>query len=258
MENTAKPIIDANDLEAMAKQRPQDKFLKGSGVLKLIQAIRDLERANRQLQAQQPTNIDNLRKALQFYADGHHFAMHDETAWDTVSGEPVNFYEDEAGTATVEDGSIAKLALEGHPIKFDDEAQQTGPTPDGEPSNVELRGLWHGAGGAFHGPNIETGTMPEEKLLPFLRDLVRARHPAPSPLAADHQGMRVDYSGLLSQCQRAMRRTEPGLAEMLRQLQGHMQELGQRWYGGDTAVVDEILQLYCVEHEARQALKGGA
>lgn len=39
------------------------------------------------------------------------------------------------------------------------------------PSNVELRGLWYGAGGSFHGPNVETGTMPEEKLLPFLREL---------------------------------------------------------------------------------------
>ena len=30
-----------------------------------------------------------------------------------MSGEPVNFYEDEAGTATVEDGSIAKLVPAG-------------------------------------------------------------------------------------------------------------------------------------------------
>lgn len=44
-------------------------------------------------------------------------------------------------------------------------------TPDGEPSNVDLRGMWYGAGGAFHGPNVETGTMPEAKLLPFLRSL---------------------------------------------------------------------------------------
>lgn len=55
MANTTKPIIDANALEAMAKERPNEKFLKGSGVLKLIQAIRDLERANRQLRTQQPT-----------------------------------------------------------------------------------------------------------------------------------------------------------------------------------------------------------
>lgn len=55
MNTTGKPIIDANALEAMAKERPNDKFLKGSGVLKLIQAIRNLERANRQLRAQQHT-----------------------------------------------------------------------------------------------------------------------------------------------------------------------------------------------------------
>lgn len=54
---------------------------------------------------------DRLREALQFYADGNHFTMHDANAWDTVSGEPANFYEDEANTATVEDGSAAKMAL---------------------------------------------------------------------------------------------------------------------------------------------------
>lgn len=137
------------------------------------------------------------------------------------------------------------------------EAQQPSITPDGEPSNVELRGLWYGAGGSFHGPNVETGTMPEAKLLPFLRELVRAQHSAPPLLTTDHQGMRVDYSGLLGQCQRALRSHEPAQAEMLRQMQGHIKELGQRWYAGDTAAVDEILQLYCVEHDARQALKGG-
>ena len=76
-----------------------------------------------------------------------------------------------------------------------------------------------------------------------------------SPLLAErHTGMRVDYSGLLGQCQRALRSREPANAEMLRQLQGHLQEFGRRWYAGDTAVVDEILQLYCIECEARAAL----
>lgn len=82
-------------------------------------------------------------------------------------------------------------------------------------------------------------------------------------LAADHQGMRVDYSGLLGQVQREIKRSAPGHAEMIRQLQGHLQELGQRWYAGDTEVVDELLQLYCVEQQARadlaaQAKQGGA
>lgn len=49
--------------------------------------------------------------ALEFYAERHHFVIHDSTMWDTVSGEPANFYEDEANIATVEDGSVAKLAL---------------------------------------------------------------------------------------------------------------------------------------------------
>ncbi|MBC7621233.1 MAG: hypothetical protein H7293_19990 [Candidatus Saccharibacteria bacterium] len=72
-------------------------------------------------------------------------------------------------------------------------------------------------------------------------------------IADDHKGMRVDYSGLLKQSRDGLRR-EPGLAEMLRQLQGHLQELGQRWYAGDTAVVDEVLQLYCIESDARAKL----
>lgn len=51
------------------------------------------------------------RETLDFYADGDHFIRHDADAWDTVSGEPPNFYEDEANTATVEDGSLAKQAI---------------------------------------------------------------------------------------------------------------------------------------------------
>lgn len=47
-------------------------------------------------------------------------------------------------------------------------------TPNGTPSNVELRGLWYGAGGTFHGPRVETGSMAEAKLLPFLRTLINS------------------------------------------------------------------------------------
>lgn len=73
-------------------------------------------------------------------------------------------------------------------------------------------------------------------------------------LAADHSGMKVDYRGLFSQVQRAIKRTDPGYAEMIRQLEGHLQELGQRWYAGDTNVVDEILQLYCIERDVRKTV----
>ena len=82
-------------------------------------------------------------------------------------------------------------------------------------------------------------------------------------LAEKHTGMKVDYRGLLGQVRRAIKRTAGGHEEMLRQLEGHITELGQRWYAGDTAVVDELLQLYCVERQARadlaaQAKQGGA
>lgn len=55
--------------------------------------------------------VSVMREALKFYADGEHFHMHQPGEWDTVSGEPPNFYEDSENTATVEDGSVAKMAL---------------------------------------------------------------------------------------------------------------------------------------------------
>lgn len=55
--------------------------------------------------------IAHFKKALRFYAEGNHFHRHQPDAWDTVSGEPPNFYEDDANTATVEDGSIAARCL---------------------------------------------------------------------------------------------------------------------------------------------------
>ncbi|MDR0212535.1 MAG: hypothetical protein LBJ15_00850 [Comamonas sp.] len=87
--------------------------------------------------------------------------------------------------------------------------------------------------------------------------------PKPALLAEKHTGMKVDYRGLLGQAQRELKRAAPGHSEMLRQLECHITEMGQRWYAGDTAVVDELLQLYCVEKDARaaiaaQAAQGGA
>lgn len=35
----------------------------------------------------------------------------------------------------------------------------------------EIRAKWREAGGKFHGPHVETGTMEEAKLLPFLAGL---------------------------------------------------------------------------------------
>lgn len=97
---------------------------------------------------------------------------------------------------------------------------------------------------------------PENQRVVPAEPLLAKPHPF-DLLAADHKGMRVDYSGMLKQSCSALRRgvKEPGLAELLRQLQVHMTELGQRWYRGDTSAVDELLQLYAVEDDARDALK---
>ncbi|WYX32167.1 hypothetical protein WJ976_12985 [Achromobacter denitrificans] len=81
----------------------------------------------------------------------------------------------------------------------------------------------------------------------------RAGGVSPTLLASTHKGMRVDYRGLLHQARADLGRNS-ALAKMLRQLQVHLRELGQRWYTADTAVVDELLQLYCIESEARAAL----
>lgn len=59
-------------------------------------------------------------------------------------------------------------------------------------SDDDLRQLWRDAGGSFHGPRVETGTMPEEKLLPFLRGLVGERNKlaaANAKLKADNKEM---------------------------------------------------------------------
>jgi hypothetical protein len=65
--------------------------------------------------------IANLEDALRYYAQGQHFSVIDSSAWDTCSGEPTNFQFDDAGTAMVEDGSIAKMVLAGAPMPQDDE-----------------------------------------------------------------------------------------------------------------------------------------
>lgn len=46
-----------------------------------------------------------------------------------------------------------------------------------------MRELWRSAGGRFHGPHIETGTMPENTLLPFLAMLVGRAESAEAELA---------------------------------------------------------------------------
>ena len=52
-----------------------------------------------------------LLEALEFYARGDHLVLFDADEWDTCSGEPLNWLHDNAGTASVEDGSLAEAAI---------------------------------------------------------------------------------------------------------------------------------------------------
>lgn len=77
-------------------------------------------------------------------------------------------------------------------------------------------------------------------------------------LAPKHTGMMVDYTGLIGQARAALNHGDkaPAMSELLRQLAVHMSQLGQRWYAGDAKVVDEFLQLYCIEQDARRRIEG--
>lgn len=78
----------------------------------------------------------------------------------------------------------------------------------------------------------------------------------PPPLAADHRGMKVDYRGMLRQSRVAMANAPDGAQDrvyLLEELERHLTELGERYYAGDVAVVDEFLQLYCIAAAKRPA-----
>jgi hypothetical protein len=74
-------------------------------------------------------------------------------------------------------------------------------------------------------------------------------------LAAKYAGMKVDYRGMLRRAQCDLRKS-PLSKFMLQELESHLTELGERYYSGDVAAVDEFLQLYCVNQKARSEIAG--
>jgi hypothetical protein len=59
----------------------------------------------------------------------------------------------------------------------------------GAVSDSDLRTMWRNAGGEFYGPRVETGSMPEAKLLPFLRSLAAKAALTPEPVKAGDEVM---------------------------------------------------------------------
>lgn len=119
---------------------------------------------------------------------------------------------------------------------------------------------WIECGDCRVATNHRTSAMDDCR--PLLAEAWNRRAGLQSPpvalLAKKHTGMMVDYMGLIGQARSALKRGErsPALAELLHQLARHIKELGEGWYSGDTAVVDEFLQLYCVEDDARRRIEG--
>ncbi|MFZ4823665.1 hypothetical protein CQW32_17400 [Pseudomonas putida] len=59
-------------------------------------------------------DLARLRTALKFYADRDHFSTDDGLNWDSCSGEPANILWHESEPWFIEDGAIARAALEGN------------------------------------------------------------------------------------------------------------------------------------------------
>ena len=66
-------------------------------------------------------------------------------------------------------------------------------------------------------------------------------------MAPKHNGMRVSAIGLLKNAKNALPKEASGEKWALNELSEHLQELGDRFYSGDIKVVDEFLQLYCLD-----------
>lgn len=70
-----------------------------------------------QQKSDQSADLERVWGLLEFYARGDHFTVHVENSWvrsmDVETEEPQDEWIDEAGTATVEDGAIARAALKG-------------------------------------------------------------------------------------------------------------------------------------------------
>lgn len=67
-------------------------------------------------------------------------------------------------------------------------------------------------------------------------------------MAPKHNGMKISAVGLLRNAKNALPKDASGEKWSLNELSEHLQELGNRFYSGDVKVVDEFLQLYCLDN----------
>jgi len=68
------------------------------------------------------------------------------------------------------------------------------------------------------------------------------------PLAKKHTQMRVDYSGLFNRIAGGCK-VRQDQRYMLGEMGKHLQNMADRFYSGEITVVDEFLQLYCLDEK---------
>lgn len=117
----------------------------------------------------------------------------------------------------------------------------------------------HGAGfieGRGHCANCAAGSGEMASLLgvspaPVVNQQMTTEPGPVAPLAPKHQGMRISAAGMLN---RVGGRLQFGAREMLK----HLEEMADRYYAGDIAVVDEFLQMYCLDEKRPEQQAEGA
>lgn len=70
------------------------------------------------------------------------------------------------------------------------------------PSDDDLRAMWRKEGGRFHGPNVETGTMPDHLLLPLLRRLINEAKAVSAPGPGKQPDYLLELVGLVTRAAR--------------------------------------------------------
>lgn len=129
--------------------------------------------------------LDALEAALRFYAAGDHFNLSDPGQWDTVTGEPQNFWCDDAGTATVEDGTVARMALAGTPLEDERIAALEAEVADNESAVRVWRGRTERAEAALE--QARGALEPAKNGLAWYRD----RHPEDADGSDDEADARI-------------------------------------------------------------------
>lgn len=87
-----------------------------------------------------------------------------------------------------------------------------------------------------------------QALLQVWNEVAQECEAKPKMLAKKHTAMRVDHSGLLGRIAGGCK-VRPDQRYMLGELNKHLVEMAEQFYSGNVSIVDEFLQLYCLDEK---------